>query len=136
MKIIYVLIFQMTVCISLYAQTDSARKSAAAKDSVLTHVEEESYFPGGANAWIRFLNNNLTYPNKAVRKQIEGTVIVQFIVENDGTLSNIEAISGPELLQSAAVDIFKYSPRWKPAIQDGRIVKSYKKQPITFKLKP
>jgi len=100
------------------------------------HVETESYFPGGVPAWIRFLNNNLTYPPKAVRKKVEGTVVVQFIVDKNGALSNIEAISGPELLQEAAVNVIKNSPNWKPAIQDGRIVKSYKKQPITFKLQP
>jgi len=60
--------------------------------------------------------------------------VVQFIVDKNGVLSDIAAISGPELLQAAAVEVIKESPRWKPAIQDGRVVKSYKKQPITFRL--
>ncbi len=136
MKFVCILVAVIATNVSLKAQTDGANHRPVTKDSAVTRVEIESYFPGGANAWIRFLNNNLTYPNKAVRKKIEGTVVVQFIVEKDGTLSNIEAISGPEQLQSAAVAVFKSSPPWKPAVQDGRIVKSYKKQPITFKLQP
>lgn len=135
MKVIFLLFFQIIAIVTLHAQID-AGKPPAGIDSVLVHVETESYFPGGEEGWIRFLKNNLTYPAKAVRKKIEGTVVVQFIVDKNGELSAIEAISGPELLQTAATDIIKASPRWKPAIQDGRIVKSYKKQPITFRLKP
>jgi protein TonB len=74
------------------------------------------------------------YPKKAERKKIEGTVVVQFIVDKDGTISNISAVSGPELLQEAATEVIKKSPNWTPASQNGRKVKSYKKQPITFKL--
>jgi periplasmic protein TonB len=135
MKIFYLLFFQIVAVMSLNAQAEVSKDPPVSnKDSVRIHVEAESYFPGGVPAWIRFLNNNLTYPPKAVRKKVEGTVVVQFIVDKNGALSNIEAISGPELLQEAAVNVIKNSPNWKPAIQDGRIVKSYKKQPITFKL--
>lgn len=99
-------------------------------------IEIESEFPGGAAAWKRFLSANLVYPPKAVRKKIEGDVIVQFIVDKEGNISDIEAISGPELLRDAAVKVFQNSPRWKPAFQNGRKVKSYKKQPIKFRLEP
>jgi len=136
MKIFYLLFFQIVAVVSLNAQVEVSKDLPVSKDSVRMHVETESYFPGGVPAWIRFLNNNLTYPPKAVRKKVEGTVVVQFIVDKNGALSNIEAISGPELLQEAAVNVIKNSPNWKPAIQDGRIVKSYKKQPITLKLQP
>jgi protein TonB len=134
MKLLYFLLLQIIGTLSLNAQAEVSKNLLAGSDSVRRHVEIESDFPGGVTAWIRFLNNNLTYPPKAVRKKVEGTVVVQFIVDKNGTLSDIEAISGPALLQEAAVNVIKNSPNWKPAIQDGKKVKSYKKQPITFRL--
>ena len=111
----------------------SASKDTA-KGETFTKVEIESSFPGGQRAWIQFLQNNLVYPKKAVKKKIEGTVVVQFIVNKDGSISDISAISGPEELQQSAIDVLKKSPNWKPAQQGGRFVKSYKKQPINYRL--
>ena len=104
------------------------------EDTAFTKVEVESEFPGGLTAWQKFLAGSLTYPNKAVRKRVQGTVVLQFIVCTDGTVCNVEAISGPELLREAAVKAFKSTPNWVPAEQSGKKVKSYKKQPITFRL--
>lgn len=134
----------VSICILLFIAYTSNSQPIVIKDTsqiVTIHtdsakMEFESEFPGGEAGWIRFLNANLVYPEKAVRKKIEGDVIVQFIVNKDGSVSNIEAISGPELLREAAVKIFENSPRWKPAVQNGRKVKSYKKQPIKFRLVP
>ena len=134
MKLVYLLLLQLIIAGSLHAQASVSIDSLIVSDSAFRHVEIESEFPGGVAGWARFLSSNLTYPTKAVRKKIEGTVVVQFIVDKNGSLSNIEAISGPELLQEAAVSVIRNSPNWKPAIQFGRKVKSYKKQPITFRL--
>ncbi len=126
--------------IALQAQTagpgDTAGNKAAElkPDSVFMVVEIESDFPGGQAAWIRFLNTHLVYPPKAVRKNIQGTVVLRFIVGKDGVLSDIEAQSGPDLLKEAALNVIKESPRWVPAIQNGKKVKSYKMQPITFRI--
>jgi protein TonB len=103
-------------------------------DKAFKKVEIESKFPGGERAWINFLQENLTYPKKAVRKKVQGTVVLQFIVDRDGTVSDIEAISGPEELQQGAIDVLKKTPNWIPATQGGRKVKSYKKQPIVFRI--
>lgn len=105
-------------------------------DRTFTKVEIESEFPGGASAWLQFLQNHLVYPNKAVRKRIEGTVLLQFIVGKDGSISDVQALSGDPLLVEAALKAMAHSPRWTPAFQKGRAVKSYKKQPIVFKLVP
>jgi protein TonB len=105
-------------------------------DRTFTKVEIESEFPGGSTAWLQFLQNHLVYPNKAVRKRIEGTVLLQFIVGKDGSISDVQALSGDPLLVQAALKAMAQSPKWTPAIQKGRAVKSYKKQPIVFKLVP
>ncbi len=99
-------------------------------------VEIESQFPGGPKAWLAFLNSHLEYPKKAARKKIEGTVVLQFIVDKDGRITDLKALSGDPVLEEAALKAMADSPRWTPAIQNGRLVKSYKKQPIVFSLDP
>jgi len=106
----------------------------AGHDSIYTRVEIESDFPGGLQAWLNFLQANLKYPQKAIRKEIQGTVVLEFIVCTDGTVCNMAAISGPPELRKAALDAIKKTPMWIPANQDGKAVKSYKRQPITFRL--
>ena len=103
-------------------------------DKAYTKLEIESSFPGGSSAWLQFLQQHLVYPNKAVRKKIEGTVVVQFIVDKDGSVYDMKALTGDPLLQEAALKAMANTPRWIPAMQFGRKVKSYKKQPIIFKL--
>lgn len=134
MKIPALILFLFVSLQQINAQTDSTQKKID-DDTTRTFikVEIESEFPGGPTAWLAFLNSHLKYPKKAIRKRIQGTVVLQFIVERDGSLSSISAISGDPILQEAALEVIKESPKWRPAIQDGRRVKSYKKQPIVFR---
>lgn len=103
-------------------------------DQTFTKVEIESSYPGGAAAWTRYLIKTLRYPQEAQDNEIQGAVVVQFIVDKEGTVSDVEAISGPTELRDEAVRVIKKSGKWTPAVQNGRKVKSYKKQPILFKL--
>jgi protein TonB len=103
-------------------------------DKTFTKVEIESEYPGGAAAWARYLNRNLTYPDEAQANEIQGTVVVKFIVDKEGKVSDVEAISGPNELRDEAMRVIKKSGLWTPAVQNGRKVKSYKSQPIVFKL--
>ena len=103
-------------------------------DRIFTKVEIESQYPGGNNAWLRYLNKNFRYPEDALNNNIQGTVIVQFIVDQIGNVSDVHAISGPELggLRDEAVRVIRTSGQWLPAIQNGAKVKSYKRQPVVF----
>jgi protein TonB len=103
-------------------------------DKTFTKVEIESSYPGGAAAWTRYLLKTLRYPQEAQDNEVQGTVVVQFIVDKGGMVSNVEAISGPQELRDEAVRVIKKSGQWTPAVQNGRQVKSYKKQPIVFRL--
>lgn len=103
-------------------------------DKTFTKVEIESEYPGGAAAWQRYLIKTLRYPQEAQDNEIQGTVVVQFIVDKAGIVSDVEAISGPKELRDEAVRVIKKSGQWTPAVQNGRQVKSYKKQPIQFRL--
>ncbi len=113
---------------------EAPKKDETDYDKTFTKVEIESEYPGGASAWQRYLNKNLRYPQDAIDNEIQGTVIVQFIVDKAGMVSEVEAISGPNELRDEAARVIKKSGQWTPAVQNGRQVKSYKKQPIVFRL--
>jgi len=113
---------------------EAPKKDETDYDKTFTKVEIESEYPGGASAWQRYLNKNLRYPQDAIDNEIQGTVIVQFIVDKAGVVSDDEAIAGPNELRDEAVRVIKKSGQWTPAVQNGRQVKSYKKQPIVFRL--
>jgi protein TonB len=117
--------------------TDSSKKKQVDDyNMVFTKTEIEPDFPFGQTAWTRFLSKNLQYPDEAAANNIQGTVIVQFIVDKEGKTSSVEAVSGPERggLREEAIRIIKKSGRWTPAVQNGRQVKAYKRQAIVFKL--
>ena len=103
-------------------------------DSSGIKIEVESEFPGGTPAWRKFLAAHLTYPAKAVRKKIEGVVVLEFIVEKDGSITDIKTATGNPILAQAAIEVMQQSPRWTPATQNLKPIKSYKKQPFTFRL--
>lgn len=103
-------------------------------DEPFMKVEKESEYPGGKNAWERYLNKSLRYPQEAQDNEIQGTVLIQFVVDKEGNVSDVEALSGPEELRAEAIRVIRKSGKWNPALQNGIYVKSYKKQPIGFKL--
>jgi len=105
-------------------------------EKTFVKVEIESEYPGGRSAWLRYLNKNFHYPDEAISNEVQGVVVIQFIVDKEGNVSNVEVISGPDQggLREEAVRVIRKSGTWIPAIQNGRKVKSYKKQPVIFKL--
>ena len=120
---------------SIRANTQKNLTDTIADSSkIYEKVEIESEYPGGVAAWQQYLSKNLHYPDEAVNNEIQGDVIIQFIVDVDGTISHVEAISGPVELRIESIRVIKKSGKWVPAMQDGKYVKSYKKQPIKFRI--
>ena len=115
---------------------EAPKKDDEDYDKTFVSVQIESSYPGGMPAWQRYLNKNLRFPEEAVNNEIQGTVVVQFIVDKEGNVSDVQAIGGPDNggLRDEAVRVIKKSGKWTPAIQNGRQVRSYKKQPITFRI--
>ena len=101
-------------------------------DTIWSKVEIEAEYPGGPAAWMRFLNRNLRVPQDIIDNELLGTVVVQFVVDEEGNVSNIEGVSGKDALCAEAVRVIKKSGKWTPAIQNGRVVKSLKKQPFVI----
>ena len=112
------------------AQTDSMIIVAHVDKNTIVVSEPE--FPGGMNAWYNYLGHNVNYPEWAMRRGIRGTVVVKFVVEANGTITNVKAVSGPSQLWESAIDVIRKSPKWLPSRRNGVPVKSDKSQPINF----
>jgi protein TonB len=111
---------------------DTAKLSGSVTDSIYIRPEKGATLIKGN--WADFLQSHMTYPQEAMKNEIQGTVIVQFIIEKDGSVSNIVAISGPEALRDNAVHLIMKSPKWNPAMNEGENVRSSRKQPIVYRL--
>lgn len=99
-------------------------------------VEDQASFPGGTDALRTFLANNLHYSIEAQEKGIQGKVILNFVVEKDGSLSDIRILRGIDpLLDEEAVRVVKRMPRWIPGKNKGEIVRAQFTLPVTFQLK-
>lgn len=114
----------------------SRAADAAAPDKIFTVVEEPPEFPGGYNAMMEFIRSNLQYPASARQKGIEGTVFLSFIVETNGSVSDVHVIRGigPEA-DAEAVRVLQLSPNWIPGKQHKQVVRVRFVIPIKFKLK-
>ena len=99
-------------------------------------VEHMPQFPGGPSAMMQFLSDNIKYPVAAEEKRQQGRVIVTFIVECDGTVTNAKvAMSAGEYLDNEALRVIKSMPHWIPGTQGGNPVRVKYTAPVTFRLK-
>ena len=98
-------------------------------------VEQMPEFPGGQEGLVNYLVENLNYPEKAKAKKITGKVYVSFVVEKDGSISNVKVLRdigygcGEE-----AMRVVKAMPRWKPGMQRGKNVRVQYTLPLNFQL--
>lgn len=98
-------------------------------------VEVAPQFPGGTSALMSYLSSTVTYPKEAEKQDIEGRVIIQFIVEKDGSVSNANVIRGAHpLLDAEALRVINAMPKWEPGKQKGEAVRVKFNVPINFKL--
>jgi protein TonB len=106
---------------------------------IFTKVEVEAGFPGGDRAWRNYLEKNLNTEVPGENGAPEGnlTVIVKFVVSKDGSLSDITCETDPGYgICQEAIRVIKRTKNWTPAIQNGRNVNAYRRQPITFSVQP
>lgn len=104
-------------------------------EEVFVVVEHDPEFPGGMEKLYRYLASNIHYPAEAKAEKIQGRVFVSFVIEKDGSVSNIKLLRdigggcGEE-----AVRVVAAMPRWKPGRQHGRRVRTQYNLPINFNL--
>lgn len=102
-------------------------------DSIFLFSETMPEFPGGEDAFIRTLSNVITCPEYTLRNRISGTVLVEFVVEKDGTVDNAKIkLSVFPLLDNEALRGMTKLPKWKPGTFEGKPVRCFFQVPITF----
>lgn len=102
---------------------------------IYEYVEYMPEFPGGNDSLISYLSENINYPKNANLKNIQGTVLVSFIIDSDGKTTDIKVIKGIGYgCDEEAMRVVREMPRWKPGYQHGKPVNMIFNLPITFKL--
>ncbi len=115
--------------------SDSIAKLKEAQKEILGPVEEEPSYPGGDEARIKFLQENIKYPKEAIKHGVQGKVFVSFVVEVDGSLSDVKVLRGiGSGCDDEAIRVVKSMPKWVPGKQKGVPVRIQFNLPIDFKL--
>jgi len=102
-------------------------------DKVFTKVEVEASFPGGPQAWVKYISKAVQDSIDKLTKADYGTCVIRFIVNVDGTVSEVEAttMKGTELAK-VSIKAIENGPKWIPASQNGHTVAAYRLQPVTL----
>ncbi len=114
---------------------ETSREEEIEEDKVFIIVEEQPEFPGGERALLRFINNSIRYPVIAQENGVQGRVFYKFVVDTDGSVTNVEIIRGPDAsLNKEAKRVLESLPKFKPGKQRGRPVRVYFSSAINFVL--
>ena len=135
-KFLFAILILLTISINVYSQnidtTDTIKKD---NEPIFSIAEEPAQFPGGDEALFKFIQENTKYPIEAIKNNISGIVYVQFVVEKDGSISDIKVVRGiGGGCDEEAVRVITKMPNWIPAKQKGIPVRSFYIIPIIFVL--
>ena len=118
---------------NLVENLQASRAEIAPKDSIYAAVDVMPEFPGGMQAMMEFLKNNLRYPEELRAKGTQGNVVVQFVVDKEGSLTDVQVLrSVHPQMDAEAIRVVKAMPRWKPGMQDGKAVAVKYTVPVVF----
>ena len=113
----------------------AAESQATKADAIHEVVDEPPSFPGGDAAQIAFLSNNLRYPAVAMEQGIQGRVVTQFVVEKDGSITDVKLVRSLDpMLDKEAVRLVKSMPKWTPGKLNGSPVRAKCILPISFRI--
>ncbi|MEP7109591.1 MAG: energy transducer TonB [Ferruginibacter sp.] len=132
----------VTACVLLsgfssLAQVGQQQDTLKTNSKETTAVEIEASYPGGNEAWKKFLEKNLNanIPNKNKAPIGKYTPVVMFIVDKDGSVSNVKTLTNFGYgMEEELVRVIERSGKWTPATRNGSPLKAYRKQPVTFLL--
>ena len=126
-----VALMMLVLLFSFMTSTAQTKKN----NMVFDVVEVMPQFPGGQIAMLQYLMKNIKYPEQAVKEGIQGRVTVRFIVEKDGSISDVKPVlSVHPLLNKEAVRVVESMPKWTPGKQNGKPVRVRFNLPVMFKL--
>ena len=114
----------------------NAAKAVGNDDTVYRSVEQMPRFPGGEAALMKYLESHIKYPPEAAENNVQGHVIVQFVVKKDGSIGEVKVVrSLEENLDKEAIRVIKSLPKFTPGRHDGKAVSVWYTLPVPFKLK-
>jgi periplasmic protein TonB len=123
-----VICFFFMMALPMNAQSESSTK-------VYYEVDEMPSFPGGLNGLMTFLAQNMVYPVTAQENGVQGRVTVSFVVETDGSITDVEVERSVDpFLDREAMRIVKAMPKWTPGKKDGKPVRVKYTVPVVFRL--
>ena len=128
MKKLFLIVFFMAfVSVNAYSQ------SKEQDDAVYSMVSEQPSFPGGMQEMMKFISENRKYPAEAKAKDIHGKVFVAFVVERDGSLSDVKIRRGIGYgCDEEAIRLIKSMPKWTPGKKNGKAVRVSMMLPVSF----
>ena len=116
-------------------EAKEAPADSTAKEEVFMVAEQMPEYPGGMKEMLKFLQENVKYPENAMKNNVQGRVIVQFVVEKDGTPTEFKVLRSVDPdLDAEALRVMKAMPKWKPGMQKGQVVRVKFTVPVSFKL--
>lgn len=126
------------LCIALilvFSQSSYSQTTMSQVDGVYQTVPEMPVPPGGMDAWVKYLTENLTYPASAKEKGIQGLVVLTFVVREEGKVDSVEVLRGiGGGCDEEAVRLVKNSGNWNPGKLEGKAVPVRMRLPVQFKL--
>lgn len=127
-------LFALLMIASSYWTFAQTEKETAPKDYV-EKPDTEAEYVGGVDAMYKFIATHVNYPTEAIEKDIQGTVYTRFIVEADGSISDIEVMRSPdEILSKEATNLIGSMPKWKAGTYEGKAVRTMMVLPVKFHL--
>ena len=133
MKKLILMSFMAICCL----MTANAQKTVVSQTNqkVYDKVEQMPEYPGGMPAMIEFLQTNIKYPEDAVKQKVEGRVMVQFVVETDGSISDVHVAKQVfPSLDAEAIRVVQVMPKWVPGRENGKVVRVKYNLPIVFRM--
>lgn len=136
MKRLIFMSLMATCCLTTVLAQKTVVSQKNQKEEPFDVVEDMPAFPGGMEAMIQFISNNIQYPADAQKQKVDGRVLVNFVVEKDGSITEVKVIKPAfPSLDAEAVRVVKAMPKWKPGYQKGQAVRVQFTMPINFSLK-
>jgi len=126
LMLIFALLFLYSGVSSLKAQQDG---------EIFVVVDNQPVFPGGEKALVEFISKNLKYPANSEKSGVQGTVFANFVIETDGSVSNIKILRGlNDECNAEVLRVISMMPKWTPGTQNGKAVRVSFNIPVKFAL--
>ena len=118
-------------------KTTQTRKNTTTDDKIYEVCEQMPIFEGGDAALMKYLTDSVKYPESAKKRGVQGRVKIGFIVEKDGSLTDVKVLRHVDIaLDAEALRVVKGMPKWIPGCQDEQLVRVRYNVPVSFRLKP